>query len=244
MNALYIKLNSFFKNTQFREQDRFFLIDNDGKYQLTQNQDRITMISNNQSKTFAENMNLVMKLAFIDKSDFVGLNNDIFFTKNWNQNFGTRNSISVPLCNQKLIGEFGNLKIESVMNINDFSEKENELNEFIKGIDFQKLEIDKTLIGFYCFHIPYEIITEVGFFDENFANGGEDIDYRFKASKLGFDVDINYNSYLLHFCGKSTWRSGESKDETLTREKKYYKYFEKKWGKSAADQLLSKSSVT
>lgn len=239
-----LAINSFFRNTQFREQDKFFLIDNDGKYQLTQNRDKITIISNHQPKTFAENMNFVMKLAFIDKSDFFGLNNDLFFTENWNKNFGTRKSISVPLCNQKLTGEFGDLKIKSAMNIDDFGEKETELNEFVKTIDPQKLNIDKQILGFHCFHIPYEVLSKVGFFDEKFVNGAEDIDYRLRAYDLGFDMDVNYSSYLLHFYGKSTWRSGETKDSTLTREKNYRKYFEKKWGKSVADQLLAKSSVT
>ena len=239
-----LAINSFFRNTEFRKQDRFFLIDNDGKYQLTQNRDKITIISNHQPKSFAENMNFVMKLAFIDKSDFFGLNNDLFFTENWNENFGTRKSISVPLCNQKLTGEFGDLKIKSAMNINDFGEKETELNEFVKTIDHQKLNIDKQILGFHCFHIPYEVLSKVGFFDEKFVNGAEDIDYRLRAYDLGFDMDVNCSSYLLHFCGKSTWRSGETKDKTLTREKNYRKYFEKKWGKSVADQLLAKSSVT
>jgi glycosyltransferase involved in cell wall biosynthesis/GT2 family glycosyltransferase len=239
-----LAINSFFRNTQFREQDKFFLIDNDGKYQLTQNRDKITIISNHQPKTFGENMNFVMKLAFIDKSDFFGLNNDLFFTENWNKNFGTRKSISVPLCNQKLTGEFGDLKIKSAMNIDDFGGKENELNEFVKGIDPQKLNIDKQILGFHCFHIPYEVLSKVGFFDEKFVNGAEDIDYRLRAYDLGFDMDVNCSSYLLHFYGKSTWRSGETKDSTLTREKNYRKYFEKKWGKSVSDQLLAKSSVT
>jgi glycosyltransferase involved in cell wall biosynthesis/GT2 family glycosyltransferase len=239
-----LAINSFFRNTQFREQDRFFLIDNDGKYQLTQNRDKITIISNHQPKSFAENMNFVMKLAFIDKSDFFGLNNDLFFTENWNKNFGTRKSISVPLCNQKLTGEFGDLKIKSAMNINDFGGKENELNEFVKTIDPQKVNINKEILGFHCFHIPYEVLSKVGFFDEKFVNGAEDIDYRLRAYDLGFDMDVNCSSYLLHFYGKSTWRSGETKDSTLTREKNYRKYFEKKWGKSVSDQLLAKSSVT
>ena len=239
-----LAINSFFRNTQFREQDKFFLIDNDGKYQLTQNRDKITIISNHQPKSFAENMNFIMKLAFIDKSDFFGLNNDLFFTENWNKNFGTRKTISVPLCNQKLTGEFGDLKIKSAMNINDFGEKENELNEFVKTIDPQKVNINKEILGFHCFHIPYEVLSKVGFFDEKFVNGAEDIDYRLRAYDLGFDMNVNCSSYLLHFYGKSTWRSGETKDSTLTREKNYRKYFEKKWGKSVADQLLAKSSVT
>ena len=238
-----LAIDTFFKNTHFKNQDKFFLIDNDSKYQLKQNSDKITLISNNTPKTFAENMNLVMKLAFLDKADFIGLSNDVVFTENWNQSFGKSKSISVPLCNQKLTGEYGSLKIKSAMNLEDFDGKENELNEFVKGIDSQKLKIDSNIIGFYCFHIPHEIISKVGFLDENFVNGGEDIDYRIRASQLGYDIQIDTSSYLLHFYGKSIWRSGESKEKTLKREKNYRQYFEKKWGKEMSDKCLVASSV-
>ena len=239
-----LAIDSFFKYTNFKNQDRFFLIDNDGKYQLTQYTDKITKISNNTSKTFAENMNLVMKLSFLDKADFIGLNNDLVFTENWNQNFGKSKVISVPLCNQKLTGEYGTLKIKSAMDLEDYQEKETELNEFVKGIGSQSLNIDSTVVGFHCFHIPHEIISRIGFFDERFDNGGEDVDYRLRASQLGYNVEIDTSSYLLHFYGKSIWRSGEAKEKTLKREKNYRQHFEKKWGKSVADQLLVKSSVS
>lgn len=239
-----LAIDTFFKNTHLKNQDKFFLIDNDNKYKLKQNLDKVTVISNNTPKTFAENMNHVMKLAFLDKADFVGLSNDVVFTENWNQNFKKSKAISVPLCNQKLTGEYGDLKIKSAMDIEDYQGKENELNEFVKGIDSQKLNIDSAIIGFYCFHIPHEIISKIGFLDEGFENGGEDIDYRLRASQLGYNVEIDTSSYLLHFCGKSIWRSGESKEKTLKREKNYRQYFEKKWGKSAAEQLLAKSSVS
>ena len=239
-----LAIDSFFKYTNFKKQDRFFLIDNDSKYQLTQHTDNITKISNNTSKTFAENMNLVMKLAFLDKADFIGLNNDLVFTENWNQNFGKSKVISVPLCNQKLTGEYGTLKIKSEMDLEDYQEKETELNEFVKGIDSQSLNIDSTFVEFHCFHIPHEIISRIGFFDERFDNGGEDVDYRLRASQLGYNVEIDTSSYLLHFYRKSIWRSGEAKEKTLKREKNYRQHFEKKWGKSVADQLLVKSSVS
>lgn len=239
-----LAINSFFKNTTLREQDRFFLIDNDGNYQLSNYQEQITVISNNTPKTFAENMNLIMKLAAIDKVDFFGLSNDVVFTENWNQNFNVRNKILVPLCNQKFTGEYGSLKIESTMDLEDYDNKEQELNTFTKLIDFNTLNVNKNIIGFYCFFIPHEILLRVGFLDENFKNGGEDIDYRLRAHQLGFEVDVNCNSYLLHFCGKSTWRSEEEKQQTLEREKNYRNYFESKWGKDIANQLLAKSSVS
>lgn len=239
-----LAIDSFFKNTQLKNQDKFFLIDNDGKYQLKNNQDNITIISNNKPRTFSQNMNLVMKLAYLDRADFIGMNNDLVFTNNWNQNLGKRNSISVPLSNQKFIGECEDLKIEPSMNIEDFYGKENKLNKFVQQIDTSKGKVDNGLIGFYCFYIPHEVLSKVGFFDENFVNGGEDVDYRLRASQLGIETEINTSSYLLHFGGKSIWRSGEPKQKTLEREKNYRNHFEKKWGKSVADQLLAKSSIT
>ena len=236
-------ISSFFKNTHLDENDKFFLIDNDGNYQLKEHQDKITIIHNSKPKTFAQNMNLIMKLAFVDKVNFFGLNNDVVFTENWNQNFQS-NMISVPLCNQNLIGEFENLQIKSVMDLEDYDGKENELTEFVKTIDSSAVEINNSMIGFYCFYLPYDVLSKVGFLDENFENGGEDIDYRLRAFHLGIETVINKASYLLHFCGKSIWRSGETREKTLTREKKYRNHFEKKWGKSVADQLLAQSSLS
>lgn len=238
-----LALKSFFEHTTLREQDKFFLIDNDGDYKLSNYQEQITVISNNTPKTFAQNMNFIMKLAAVDKVNFFGLSNDVVFTENWNENFNVRNKILVPLCNQKFTGEYGNLKIESVMDLEDYDNKEQELNTFTKLFDFNTLNIDKNIIGFYCFYIPYEILSKVGFLDENFNNGGEDIDYRLRAYQLGFEVDINCHSYLLHFSGKSTWRSNEGKEKTLEREANYRKYFESKWGKDLAKQLLVESMV-
>jgi len=239
-----LAIDSFFRNSDFKENDRFFLIDNDGQYQLSKYQDKITLISNNIPKTFAENMNLVMKLALIDEVDFFGLSNDVVFTEDWNQNFGDKNKILVPLCNQKLPGEYGSLKINSVMDLGDYDNKEQELNTFAKLIDSKTLNVDKSIIGFYCFYIPHKVLSRVGLLDENFENGGEDVDYRLRSSQLGFDTDINCDCYLLHFCGKSIWRSGESKEKTLEREKNYRNYFTKKWGGDVANKLLAQSCIS
>jgi glycosyltransferase involved in cell wall biosynthesis/GT2 family glycosyltransferase len=236
-----LALKSFFQNTELGEKDKFFLIDNDGQYSLTDYQQQITLISNNTAKTFAENMNFVMKLALVDEVDFFGLSNDVVFTENWNQNFDCENKVLIPMSNQKLMGGCKDLKIEYAMDLEDYVGKENELNEFAKTIDREKIKIDNSLIAYYCFYIPHQILSKVGFFDENFESGGEDIDYRLRASQLGFETSINVSSYLLHFYGKSTWRSGESKQKTIQREQKIKKYFEKKWGTNLANQLLSQS---
>ena len=237
-------ISSFFENTELNENDKFFLIDNDGNYQLKQYQDKITIIHNAQPKSFAKNMNLIMKLAFVDKANFFGLSNDVVFTENWNQNYQSNNMILVPLCNQNLTGKFETLKINPVMDMEEFDGKHRELNEFVKTIDPQKVQINNSIIGFYCFYVPHGVISKVGFLDENFENGAEDTDYRFRAFNLGIETVVNTESYLLHFCGKSIWRSGESKEKTLSREKKYRNHFEKKWGKNIADQVLAQSSIS
>jgi FkbM family methyltransferase len=235
-----VAIETFFKNTTLKEKDKFFLIDNDGTYSLKHNQDQITIISNAQPRTFSENMNFIMKLCLIDGVDFFGLSNDVVFTENWNQNFNSRNKVLVPLCNQHFAGEFKGLKIETAMDLRDYLGKESELNEFAKDVSSQEIQINSNIIGFYCFYIPNEVIAKVGFLDENFKNGGEDIDYRLRASQFGVNTEINTSSYLLHFCGKSTWRSGESHKVIRKRYQDYKTYFEKKWGKELSEQLLVK----
>jgi GT2 family glycosyltransferase len=239
-----LSIDTFFKNTNLKDFDKFFLIDNDGNYQVKNHKNKITLISNSEPKTFAQNMNFIMKLALIDQVNFFGLNNDIVFTENWNQGFNIRDKILTPLCNQKLIGESGSLTIKSAMDLEDFEGKEEELDNFIKNIDIRKLNIDKTILGYHCFYIPKEVLSNVGLLDENFENGGEDVDYRLRASQLGFETDVNVLSYILHFYGKSIWRCGEEKEKTLSREQKYRNYFEKKWGIDLANQLLTKSSIS
>jgi GT2 family glycosyltransferase len=185
-----------------------------------------------------------MKLALVDEANFFGLSNDVVFTENWNTNFEVENKILVPLCNQKLIGQSGSLNIDSAMDIEEYEGRENDLNEFVKSLDVEKIKVDTKIIGFYCFYIPHYVLSRVGFLDENFENGGEDVDYRVRASQLGFETEINITSYLLHFCGKSIWRSGEPKEKTIKRERKYRKYFQEKWGKELTEQLLVQSSLS
>lgn len=239
-----LAIDTFFQNTTLNETDKFFLIDNDGTYNLKQHQNQITVIKNASQRTFSENMNFIMKLSLVDGTNFFGLSNDVVFTENWNQNFTSRNTVLVPLCNQYLVGEYETLKITPTMDIEDFDGKTKELNQFTQTLNAKSLDTSNSMIGFYCFYVPNEVIGKVGFLDENFRNGGEDIDYRLRASQLGIDTQVNTASYLLHFCGKSIWRSGEDKEVTLQREKQYREYFEKKWGKDLANQLLAASSIS
>jgi len=87
------------------------------------------------------------------------------------------------------------------------------------------------LMPFFCFKIPYKILDAVGYFDESLINGGEDIDYRIRSAKKGYDVNFLLNTFLLHFHGKSTWDGNESPQQMEKRNSAYTEAFLKKWGK-------------
>jgi glycosyltransferase involved in cell wall biosynthesis len=229
----HLALDTFFKNSIFNSNDKFFLIDNDKTF--TQDYENVTIISNSSPKSFAENMNFILKQAFMDGADFVGLNNDIAFTQNWNQNLGDRNSISIPLCNQHL--QVGGLKPQ--MQLVDVAGKEDQLNELSQHITTNKQNIPENLIkAFYCFYIPYEVSSKVGLFDEEFGlGGGEDIDYTLRAEQLGIETKFNHSSYLLHFSHRTL--DNETTEEKNKRTEQLYLHFCKKWGKEVANQRLS-----
>ena len=96
---------------------------------------------------------------------------------------------------------------------------------------------------FYCFKIPYNILVEVGSFDTSFGNGGgEDVDYRIRATLKGFDVNFLIDSYLLHFHGKSTWDGPETKDQIEDRNKLYIDVFFKKWGNDMTQIFIQRKN--
>ena len=226
----HLALDTFFKNSIFNSNDKFFLIDNDKTFK--KDYENVTVISNSSPKSFAENMNFILKQTIMDGADFVGLNNDISFTKNWNQNLGDSNSISVPLCNQHL--QVGGLKSEM-----EVVGKEEQLNELAYHITTNQQDIPSNLIkAFYCFYVPYEVSSKVGLLDEEFGlGGGEDIDYALRAEQLGIETKFNLKSFLLHFSHRTL--DHETTEEKDRRTEQLYLHFCKKWGKEVANQRLS-----
>ena len=229
----HVALDTFFRNSIFNSNDKFFLIDNDKTF--TQDYENVTIISNSSSKSFAENMNFILKQALMDGADFVGLNNDIIFTKNWNQNLGDSSSISIPLCNQHL--QVGGLRPQ--MQLEEFVGKEEQLNELAQHITSNKQDIPANLIkAFYCFYVPFEVSSKVGLLDEEFGlGGGEDIDYSLRAEQLGIETKFNHSSYLLHFSHRTL--DHETVEEKDKRTYQLYLHFCKKWGKEVANSRLS-----
>ena len=227
-------LKSFFKYTFLKNDDDFYLIDND-KSENNQflNYKTIKIINNSKPMSFAENVNQSIEIAIKNKKDLVFLNNDIVFTKNWFKPFILESeSISIP-CNNQIFqyeSDLGILKLKPTMNLNNFNNNYELLEEILEqhklkiksGQKFQTL-----LMPFYAFKIPYEILKNVGYFDISYGTGGgEDIDYRFRCAIKGYNVNYLTDSYLLHFHGKSTWGI-ESEEEIRKRNIKYKEIFKK-----------------
>jgi GT2 family glycosyltransferase len=230
----YKAIESFIKHTNFTEIDRFFLIDNDNSF-VGETQG-IEIVKNQSPKSFAENINQILKIAIENNSDFVLLSNDIIFTPNWLEPLVGNDSINIPLSNQQVTAKTDKFELKPLMDLADYIGNEIELEILSNRITTEYESIDEPkVIPYFCFYLPYNISSKVGLFDENFGlAGGEDIDYRLRAELEGYKTKIITKSYLLHFMGKSTWRGGETDVETDERNQKYYQYFISKWGPEMA----------
>ena len=231
-------LKSFFDQTKLDETDEFLLIDNDGNnIDAFSVYKKVQIIKNKKKLSFAENVNQSIKIAVESKKNIIFLNNDIIFTKKWFEPLeSVSNCISIPVNNQLFSYQTncGNLKLKPVMQLQDFGDSHDLLNEIVdmhkKKFSFKQY-FQTPLMPFFCFKAPYDILNDIGYFDESFGlGGGEDIDYRIRCAIKGYEVNFVLDSYLLHFHGKSTWDGNETLSETEERNKIYTEVFLKKWG--------------
>lgn len=234
-----IALKSFFLTTEFKKGDRFILIDNDNCWMRDVNG---LVIKNEKPMSFAANINLLLRIADRENLDLILMSNDVVFTPGWREPLEKRDDIiTLPSCNQtySYFDENQNLLIPSSLTIEEFTNPE---KLFFVANEHKKMMFDyyeRLHTSFYVFRLPRIIYYLVGFFDESFGKGGgEDVDYRIRASLFGFDTKFVTTSYLLHFQGASTWRSGEDMMETKLRNEQYFNRFSEKWSIDSANLFL------
>ena len=246
-----LAIKSFFKFTEISENDEFLLIDNDGNgVDHFSSYKKIKIIKNKNLLSFAENVNLAIKIAKKDEKNLIFLNNDIIFTKEWfNPLKENSDCVSIPVNNQ-IFGystDCGNLILKATMSLKDFKENYHLLDEIVEKHKKKykpKQKFQAPLMPFFCFKLPNEIINKIGLFDESFGKGGgEDIDYRIRCAAKGYEVNFLLDSYLLHFHGKSTWDGNETLKETQERNKMYTEIFLKKWGHDLTQIFLIRKDI-
>ena len=221
--------------------DIVVVIDNDG---ALPDMDGVHVIRNDRPRSFAENANLAINLSHVTGHDLWLLNNDIVFTPNWlSHSFLDGQSIIVPHCNQYAQYEYDGLELRFSMDLEDLGGRFETLNRAAVAHAQRAngaIYSTSSLFIFYCVYLPHAATKKIGHFDESFGKGGgEDVDYRLRAMDVGVDVKLAYPAYLLHFMGKSTWRSGEVSEETRERELTYRTRFIAKWGTPLAEMFLS-----
>lgn len=236
-------LESFFRFTELGAGDRFFLIDNDGGYTPPGGLP-LEHVINPAPMSFAANVNQTIARALPAKADVVFLNNDIIFSPDWLTPLKSRDdAILIPLCNQNVQYQHGALALKPAMDLEEYAGHEKDYLAMVAAhrADASMRGTRHTLlIPFYCFRLPHRIMAALGPFDEGFGTGGgEDIDYRIRAHVAGFPVLIAAESYLLHFGGKSTWRSGEVDASTKDRDAQYRRRLVEKWGVDVAALFLT-----
>ncbi|RME57540.1 MAG: glycosyltransferase family 2 protein, partial [Candidatus Dadabacteria bacterium] len=242
-------LFSFFQHTEFnKEEDKFFLIDNDG-YFFQHKKDivesfPIKVIVNQSPKSFSQNGNQLIKKALEAKDDLVFMNNDLIFSPNWFLPLReSKDSLVSPLSNREvqygmsIVVSSTGAERESFVTKPTLSLSEYKENPYsflaISYAHYKASEgyLQVAVLPFFCIKISYNVLQSVGGFDEGFSKaGGEDFDYSLRALLAGYPTYYALRSYLLHFYGKSSWDGAESEEERRERESSFLSYFKSKWG--------------
>ena len=231
-----VALDTFRKNTILSPYDELLLIDNDneGTFHLE------NVKKNTIPLSFAKNVNEMIDYAQ-GRTLFL-LSNDIAFTPNWNIPLTQyKNILLIPSCNQTHVYKIDDWEIKPSMQLTEINNKFQYLNR--AALAHQKYHsksfFERLLMGFYGFVLPASIYENIGYFDERFGlGGGEDVDYRIRCIKKNIPVKYLYQSYLLHFSGKSTWDGPEQQKEIEQRNQKYFSIFSQKWGEDLANLCL------
>ena len=94
-------------------------------------------------------------------------------------------------------------------------------------IDKEKITKDThvSVLGGFCLLAKAEALFQIDYFDERYKNSCEDIDLCLKLRKKNWDLMVSYNSFVIHKCGKSRFKSN-----TNTNISKSRKLLFSKWG--------------
>lgn len=242
-------LSSFFKYTELRPFDFFYLIDNDSDYEISNLgfdlPTNFRLYKNSSAKSFAANANQGIEWAMEQGADLFFLNNDLIFSKNWLQPLLTpQRAILSPISNREILKKLNDFQWSNHLYLNDYLSRQIDFDEIVDDHYLNYNGYQNVLsLPFYCIKIPYLVFSELGKFDESFGKGGaEDNDYCLRAGINEIPVKYALKSYILHFSGKSTWDGAEDKAAAQERRKLFTDVFINKWGRALSELLLDEKN--
>ena len=236
----WISLKTFFENTKLSGDDTFILIDNDRSLQpsdISARFPQVVLWRSEQPRSYSENGNLFLKLAIEKKADLFFMNNDLVFSPDWiTPLLIDQKAIFSPVCNMQFDYKSKNIDCKVAMDLSDYLGNEAEFLQIVKHHHTRhsgyKLEHS---FPFYCVKIPYSVSSEIGLLDETYCRGGfEDTDYILRCYLRNIPLYFSFDSFILHFYGKSTWRPENNEELRVTLEKDRDKgtaVFLQRWGK-------------
>lgn len=183
-------------------------------------------ISSGKKTGFSAAVNTGIKASSGDYIVFI--NNDTITASCWLQNMlrccmeSNKAGIVGPRSNNVLKEQF----LKTGKNTDNIYKLEKFMTEYNRPNPALWFET-KYLSGF-CMLIPRDIISNIGFLDENFLYGGfEDIDYCIRAKKHGFRLMCAGDTFIYHYGQKSMGKLKNVRDIYIHNKI----YFDKKWNK-------------
>ena len=87
-------------------------------------------------------------------------------------------------------------------------------------LDKEKITTDThvSVLGGFCFLAKAEALFQIDYFDERYKNSCEDIDLCLKLRKINWDLMVSSNSFVIHKCGKSRFKSNTNTKISQSRE--------------------------
>jgi len=194
-------LHSFFGTTELMPTDKFYLIDNDGNFDSDDFSEKLEVIRNETPKSFAQNVNQIMRLAAAARADLFFLNNDLIFTPGWNPPLLVQAPVIFsPVSNREIQYETRSFTFRNVLSLDDYLSHLPEFGELLQTHQARKLSyMNVAMLPFFCVKIPFAIYSVVGSLDERFGRGGgEDNDYCLRTVLAGFKIHYAMQSFVLH----------------------------------------------
>ncbi len=227
-------LASLITHTPLRNEDKVVVIENDeSRIDPGPLGRSVQIIKNDNPRGFAENGNVLVRLALEHRSDLIFMNNDIVLTPGWSDPIlRDADAILSPLSNREFQYVLGPLHTRVSMDLNDLVPHMSLLPQLVE-MHRQRADgyLRVLVLPFFCVRIPLPVLEKVGCFDPAFGKGGaEDYDYCLRAVLSDIPIKYALGSYIIHFGGKSSWSGAETAQQQREREEKFHRAFREKWG--------------